>query len=128
MNISSNVQLLKCPELLDFTIVRLDLSSNKLTNLPGLKDLKGLKRLYLNNNRLRELPETEWPNTLETLFVDNNKLMWLPDSLTATNLRYLLIDYNQITEVQYFPKLRYLLAKANPLSRLAIMDLRFLSI
>jgi len=79
----------------DYSVTKLDLSNQGLTELP--KDIhlyKNLKRLYCTYNQITMLPEN-LPDSLKLLDCNNNQLTALPENLPS--LYYLDCNNNQIT-------------------------------
>jgi len=55
-------------------IIKLYLSSNKLTDISGIKLFKNLKVLYLNNNELTDISVIQYLTELKYLNIDNLSL------------------------------------------------------
>ena len=80
----------------------LDLSSNKLTELPyKLKELRSLKKINLEKNKLTELPDFfNFCSNIEELEISNNSLQSLPSSFKNLNkLRVLDLRNNDLREL-----------------------------
>mgnify|MGYP001187658034 CR=1 FL=1 len=83
-------------------LTELDLSGNKLTQLPPeIKELKNLTTLYLSFNQLTQLPPeiTELKN-LTTLILFENQLTQIPPEIAELkNLTRLVLSGNQLTQL-----------------------------
>lgn len=79
-------------------IEKLDLSSNRLSDLPDLSMLSKLHTLDLNQNNLKEVPPVVYSlQKLQNLNLNNNQLSLLPGGLLKlTALKTLSVAYNQL--------------------------------
>jgi Leucine-rich repeat (LRR) protein len=95
--------LTKIPIISNNSIEILDLSYNKILQLPDLSKLIELKILNLKSNRLRTLPETIGKILkLKTLNLRNNMLKNLPKSLSyITSLKILDLHGNKLTNLGF---------------------------
>ncbi|UOB19185.1 leucine-rich repeat domain-containing protein [Abyssalbus ytuae] len=83
-------------------IIRLDLPSRKLTNLPAeIGQLTSLEYLSLRNNQLTSIPtEIGQLTNLEFLNLGNNQLTSIPIEIgQLTSLEQLYLNYNQLTNI-----------------------------
>lgn len=90
--------LTKIPEILNESIEFLDLSYNKLVNLPDLHSFTILNSLNLKSNRLRNLPESIGSlSSLEYLNLRNNMISVLPESISfLSSLKMLDLHGNKL--------------------------------
>lgn len=92
------------PEITDLTsLVRLDMSFNKLTAIPArIDNLRNLKCLYVESNMLKTIPttiEALAPELVE-LRLDNNLLEFLPVELAGlTELKVLSLEFNELATI-----------------------------
>lgn len=88
-------EALKMPE----KVIRLDLSKNKLKEVPDLRQFTNLRELNLSRNKLDSLPD--WIvelEKLERLSLDRNKLEHFPNALCElAELQVLVISRNMIS-------------------------------
>lgn len=95
---------------------KLDLSTNKLTNIQNggcLKDLITIKLFNLNNNRIKKLPNDIFHlENLRELYIANNNLEALPETINKLRkLELLDVSSNKLTNldsIQLMPCLRIL--------------------
>jgi len=109
-----------CPLLCE-----LDLSNNRLEELPPLGKLHKLRKLYLSNNQLRELPSDlfAWPSDgrhpdLRELWVEHNRLEFLPDDMSGCrHLLQVLAGWNCLTSLpdKFPPNIQQVLLQHNQL-------------
>ncbi|MFX1344483.1 MAG: leucine-rich repeat domain-containing protein [Promethearchaeota archaeon] len=93
--------LTKIPEIINGSIEFLDLSYNKLVNLPDLHHFKTLRSLNLKSNRLRNLPESIGSLTsLKYLNLRNNMISNLPKSINSlSSLQVLDLHGNKLKSI-----------------------------
>ncbi|WP_428656114.1 leucine-rich repeat domain-containing protein [Runella sp.] len=102
----------------------LDLSGNRLTQLPDLGKMTKLVNLRVNNNQLTELPKTIGKAVkLKTLNLDNNQLSELPSGrFNAVELEYLTLQNNKLVsfsgDFSKLEKLKSLTISGNKLTEL----------
>jgi Leucine-rich repeat (LRR) protein len=96
----------------------INLSNQKLTELPDLSCFTQLETLVCDNNRLTSLPDN-LPNSIKTLWCYNNRLASLPEKL-PDSLENLWCHNNLISSIpsrkDYFPKLKDLCISKNNLT------------
>lgn len=101
----------------------LALSTNAIEKIgPGLKELKGLKRLSLGRNAIRKLEQLDVPQ-LEELWMSYNKIDKLSGLDKLKNLKVLYMSNNLISNIaeierlaNYCPELQEVLFIGNPIS------------
>ena len=104
----------------------LDLSENKLTNLPDdFGKLEQLKILFLSNNRFQEIPSVlKTCKSLEMIAFKSNQIEYFPEDALPLNTKWLMLTNNQIESLpQSFgnlTKLRKLALAGNRLTSLPI--------
>lgn len=80
-------------------VTKIDLSTNKLSNLPAdaFKNATGLKEINIASNDISNLPEDLFKNNpnLEVVTLSSNKLGKLPANLFANNNKIKKIDLSQ---------------------------------
>eukprot|EP00942_MAST-04A_sp_MAST-4A-sp1_P014877 g14877.t1 len=79
-------------------VSRLDLSFNKLKNLPGTLGRLPINQLYLENNELNMLPDTIWGNKdIFHIELDNNNISVISPSILASRaLNRLFMSNNSL--------------------------------
>ena len=80
-------------------VEEIDISNNRLTQLPDLSRFKKLQTLYCYNNQLTSLPPL--PSTLQTFYCSNNQLTSLPPF--PSTLQILDCSCNQLIHLPPFP-------------------------
>jgi len=106
---SSYCDLLLCPTLKEAThLVRLVLSGNKLSAVPGLDSLTNLRELELGDNQLTTLPGLGALKNLRELDLSQNQLVTLPELDTLTNLKILDLEYNKLVALPRLDALKNL--------------------
>lgn len=106
LDISAN-NIIKIPYCIGFhamTLSDLDLSSNQITDIDPLVDVKMLRKLNLKDNQLNHLPTNIGNLTqLVELNLSNNALKTLPLNMAQlVYLHHLDLSDNQLTEVPKF--------------------------
>ncbi|WP_018343844.1 leucine-rich repeat domain-containing protein [Cytophaga aurantiaca] len=106
----------------------LRLRNNKLTSIPQLSSMKGLRRIYINGNQITSIPDLTALYKLADLYIVNNKIVSLAGSNieTKTTLLYLTCSGNNITtlpDLSQLTNLKTLSVDHNPLTSLP--DLKF---
>lgn len=100
------------------SIITLDLSNNKLINVPDISSITGLVNFYASNNSITSLPDMSSLHLIDFQVV-NNKLSALPDMSGSTGLVSLYCSNNNLTQfppLTQFPQLSRLVAGQNPIS------------
>lgn len=79
----------------------LDLSENEFSKIPDFVfNLKNLVKLNMNSNELSELPITKDNKCLEYLYLVNNKFTKIPIEINYfRKLKHMALDCNKITEI-----------------------------
>lgn len=77
-------------------VCELDLSGNKLTSIPPINGMTGLKRLLLHENRLTELPVLDDMNMLRELDLRTNQLSSLENLRSCPSLQLLSVRDNRL--------------------------------
>ena len=80
----------------------LGLHGNQISDVPDLRPLTRLSRLYLNHNNIQHLPSAHLPPSLTTLWVSFNRLTDI-DLSHLTNLTQLFLSDNPITTITRLP-------------------------
>ena len=97
LSISITSQLRNC--------VKLDLHQNDIRYVPtSILELPVIKELNLSNNKITELPNVLWSASLIKLNLSHNKLNTLPDRATELctySMTGLQLENNQLKEVPY---------------------------
>ena len=75
------------------------LSSNKLTDISGIKLFKNLEHLYLTGNRLIDISVLNNLIKLKGLYLNNNKLKDIKNLYNLTKLKILDISGNKLTDI-----------------------------
>ena len=82
---------------------KLDLYKNNIKNIPPLiLELPLIKKLNLSHNKISELPNVLWSSSLVQLNLSHNELKTLPDCATelcAKSMKVLQLEYNQLRKV-----------------------------
>jgi len=100
-------------------LTRLDLSLNKLTNLPNIVCLSSLECLNVHRNELTVLPEL--PEQLQSLVCGFNQLVKLPELPSA--LKYLYASNNQLKVLPKLPEtLLFMNCEFNQLTQLPVFN------
>jgi len=73
-------------------IIYLELSSNKLTDISGIKLFKNLEKLYINNNKLENIFVIKNLIKLKVLYLNSNPLKDISAIKNLNNLEILRID------------------------------------
>ena len=83
------------------SIYRLDLSKKKLNTLPEeIKKFKNLQELNLSKNKLTDLPNWFLFEDLRILNLSKNKIITFPSEIMKnTNLRHLFLGKNTLSEI-----------------------------
>ncbi|MDR2147417.1 MAG: leucine-rich repeat protein [Tannerella sp.] len=81
-------------------ITWLNLSGNQLTEIKGLEQLTGLRKLYLYENQLTEIKGLEQLTGLQTLDLSYNQLTEIKGLEQLTGLQELDLSYNQLSEIK----------------------------
>eukprot|EP00743_Colponemidia_sp_Colp-15_P001805 GILK01001970.1.p1 GENE.GILK01001970.1~~GILK01001970.1.p1 ORF type:complete len:331 (-),score=82.86 GILK01001970.1:137-1087(-) len=89
-------------------IQELELRSNKLTSLVGVRNIPRLQKLYLAENELESLTGLEALPALEYLHVRHNKISSLDGLVDLPNLKSINLRENAITSVEELAKLKEL--------------------
>lgn len=77
----------------------LKIRNNKLTSLPQLSSMKGLRRIYINGNKITSIPNLSALWQLIDLFIGNNKITSISGLETLTTLQYFNFAGNNITTI-----------------------------
>ena len=97
------------PELERLSGLRvLDLSGNRLSEVPNFNNLQNLTELDLEGNQLKEVPNFNNLQNLTGLILDNNQLEEVPNFNNLQNLTGLILANNRLEEVPNFNNLQNL--------------------
>ena len=106
-------------------VTRLDLASNKLTDVKGLEKLTQLEALWLYSNKLTDVKGLEKLTQLRQLHLSNNQLTDVKGLEKLTQLKNLSLQNTQLTNVKGLEKLtqlKELLLRENPALTKAQID------
>ena len=81
------------------SLTRIDLSSNRISNLEPLSGLTNLTRIFINGNQIRDITPLANLTNLTVLYIDDNQIRDITPLANLTNLATLLIHRNQITDL-----------------------------
>lgn len=107
-------------------VTKLDLNSMNLDGLPAcLCNLSGLQELDLSNNRLEDIPNLSYFPNLKSANFSQNRLKQIPCSNKLKHLQKLELANNQLENIpnlKFFPNLLFLNLDDNKLSELPGLD------
>lgn len=91
-------------------LIRIDLSSNQLTDISAITPLKNLGDLDVSNNQLTELPPLNHYEYIDSVYAANNQLTAVPELRQVDGLNTLIaLDFsgNQLTNLPPLPRLLF---------------------
>ena len=89
-------------------LIKLDLSTNFITEIKGLENLKNLNFLFLSKNNITEIKGLDSLTKLMVLHLDRNQITEIKGLENLRQLNSLHLGYNNITEVKGIEHLRNL--------------------
>ena len=90
------------------SIIILNLYSNELTDISGIKLFKNLEELYLNYNSIKNINNLKNLTKLQQLYLDNNEITDISVIKYLINLEYLDIGNNYIKNISFVKNLNNL--------------------
>ena len=109
-------------------MVKLDLSSRNLTEIPPIPD--DITQLDLGGNQITELKPGVFPVELQVLYLGYNKIVEIKEGVFPTGLQILELDNNKIVELPiHLLNLRSLISfnyTGNPIENISLPVQRWL--
>lgn len=93
-------KLKKEPKYLNYdSLIELNLTGKKISDITLLKQCKNLKQLYLNNTDISDISPLSQLTNLKVLYLSNTKISNIPILENMTNLTELWLGNNQISDI-----------------------------